>query len=128
MPNKKSVKNNLSNLFVKLSALMAVMVTISNFLVQYPFNFLGLNNVLTYGAFSYPITFLITDLANRKYGKNSTKKIVYLGFLLGIFLTLFLSTNYSDLISIRIAFASGVAFLFAQLIDCLLYTSDAADE
>ena len=121
LPNKKSVKNNLSNLFVTLSALMAVMVTISNFLVQYPFNFLGLNNVLTYGAFSYPITFLITDLANRKYGKNKARKVVYIGFLLGISLTLFFSTNFNDLISIRIAIGSGTAFLVAQLLDVQVF-------
>ena len=64
---------------------------------------------------------MITDLANRKYGKNSAKKIVYLGFLLGVFLTLYLSTNYSDLISIRIAFGSGTAFLFSQLVDVYIF-------
>ena len=100
---------------------MAIMVTISNFLVQYPVNHFGLDEILTYGAFSYPITFLITDLANRKYGKNQARKIVYIGFLLGIGLTLFFSTNFEDLISIRIAIGSGTAFLTAQLLDVQVF-------
>ena len=109
------------SLYSKLALFMAIMVTISNFLVQYPVNHFGLDEILTYGAFSYPITFLITDLANRKYGKNQARKIVYIGFLLGIGLTLFFSTNFEDLISIRIAIGSGTAFLFAQLLDVSIF-------
>tara|TARA_Y100001970_G_scaffold288369_1_gene415467 strand:- start:9829 stop:10410 length:582 start_codon:yes stop_codon:yes gene_type:complete len=109
------------NLFGKLAILMAILVTISNFLVQYPVNYLGLNEILTYGAFTYPVTFLITDLANRKYGKNTARKIVYIGFFLGIGLTLFFSTNFQDLISIRIAIGSGLAFLTAQLLDVQVF-------
>ena len=90
-------------------------------LFNFLFHYFGLENLLTYGAFSYPIAFLITDLANRRYGKNIAKKIVYLGFALGIFLTLYFSTNYSDLISIRIAIGSGTAFLVAQLIDVHIF-------
>ena len=56
------------SLFGILAMSMAILVTISNFLVQYPVNHFGLDKVLTYGAFSYPVTFLITDLANRSYG------------------------------------------------------------
>tara|TARA_B100000029_G_scaffold371364_1_gene365284 strand:+ start:2211 stop:2753 length:543 start_codon:yes stop_codon:yes gene_type:complete len=100
---------------------MALIVVISNYLVQFPINYFGLQNLLTYGAFSYPVAFLITDLANRRYGKNNAKKIVYLGFGLGIFLTLCFSTNYSDLISIRIAIGSGSAFLIAQLVDVNIF-------
>ena len=107
--------------FFILALFMALIVALSNYLVQFPINYFGLKNVLTYGAFSYPVAFLITDLANRRYGKNFAKKIVYLGFLLGVFLTLYLSTNYSDLISIRIAFGSGVAFLVAQLVDVHIF-------
>ena len=107
--------------FFILALLMALIVTLSNYLVQFPINYFGLKNILTYGAFSYPVAFLITDLANRKYGKSAAKKIVYMGFLLGVFLTLYLSTNYSDLISIRIAFGSGTAFLFAQLVDVHIF-------
>ena len=106
-----------SQLFFLLAFFMAFVVALSNYLVQFPINYFGLENLLTYGAFSYPVAFLITDLSNRKYGKNIAKKIVYLGFALGVFLTLYFSTNYSDLISIRIAIGSGTAFLVAQLID-----------
>ena len=104
-----------NRLFFILAILMALVVTLSNFLVQFPVDFFGFKDLLTYGAFSYPIAFLITDLSNRRYGKDIAKKIVYLGFGLGVFLTLYFSTNYSDLISIRIAIGSGTAFLVAQL-------------
>ena len=100
---------------------MASVVALSNYLVQFPINYIGLQDLLTYGAFSYPIAFLITDLSNRRYGKNIAKKIVYLGFALGVFLTLYFSTNYSDLISIRIAIGSGIAFIVAQLIDVNIF-------
>ena len=100
---------------------MALVVILSNYLVQFPFNYFGLENLLTYGAFSYPIAFFITDLSNRRYGKNTAKKIVYLGFGLGVFLTFYFSTNYSDLISIRIAIGSGTAFLISQLIDVNIF-------
>jgi uncharacterized integral membrane protein (TIGR00697 family) len=109
------------NFFLILALLMALVVALSNYLVQFPVNFMGLQNLLTYGAFSYPVAFLISDLSNRKYGPNSAKKIVYLGFLLGVFLTFYFSTNYSDLISIRIAIGSGTAFLVAQLIDINIF-------
>ena len=113
---------NIENkLFFLLAFLMAVVVALSNYLVQFPINYFGLENLLTYSAFSYPVAFLITDLSNRRYGKNIAKKIVYLGFASGIFLTLYFSTNYSDLISIRIAIGSGTAFLVAQLIDVHIF-------
>ena len=100
---------------------MALVVTLSNYLVQFPVNYIGLQELLTYGAFSYPVAFLITDLSNRRYGKNTAKKIVYLGFILGVILTFYFSTNYLDLISIRIAVGSGTAFLVAQLIDVNIF-------
>ena len=100
---------------------MASIVAISNYLVQFPINYLDLGEVLTYGAFTYPIAFLITDLSNRRYGKVVAKKIVYIGFFLGVFLTLFFSTNFVNLISIRIAIGSGTAFLVAQLIDVFIF-------
>jgi uncharacterized integral membrane protein (TIGR00697 family) len=108
-------------LFFRLVFFMAGMVALSNFLVQFPFNFFGLENILTYGAFSYPITFLITDLSNRRFGKESARKVVYVGFIFGVLITLFFSTNFSDLISIRIAIGSGTAFLIAQLIDVQIF-------
>jgi len=107
--------------FFILAFLMSLVILISNYLVQFPVNYLGLKNLLTYGAFSYPVAFLITDLSNRRYGKEAAKKIVYIGFVLGVFLTFYFSTNYSDLISIRIAVGSGVAFLVAQLIDVNIF-------
>ncbi len=111
----------IDKLFLILSILMGVVVIASNYLVQFPFKHLGLENILTYGAFSYPITFLITDLANRAYGKFVAKKIVYFGFIIGIILTLFVSTNFSDLISVRIAAGSGLAFLVAQNLDVFTF-------
>ena len=110
-----------NRLFFILAAFMAIVVVISNYLVQFPIKYFNLENLLTYGAFSYPIAFLITDLSNRRYGKDTAKKIVYLGFGLGVFLTFYFSTNYSDLVSIRIAVGSGVAFLIAQLIDVNIF-------
>ena len=110
-----------NKLFFILAFLMALVVTLSNYLVQFTVNYIGLQELLTYGAFSYPAAFLITDLSNRRYGKNTAKKIVYLGFVLGVILTFYFSTNYSDLISIRIAIGSGTAFLVAQLIDVNIF-------
>ena len=100
---------------------MAGVVATSNYLVQFPIKHLGLENLLTYGAFSYPIAFLITDLTNRRYGKNIAKKVVYIGFAVGLFLTFYFSTNFSDLISIRIAFGSATAFIIAQLLDVNIF-------
>ena len=108
-------------LFLALAIFMSVMVVLSNFLVQFPVKFFNLDKILTYGAFSYPVTFLITDLANRAYGKIQARKIVYLGFLLGISLTFYFSTNLKDIISIRIAVGSGTAFLIAQLLDVQVF-------
>ncbi len=106
---------------ILLSFLMGVVVLTSNYLVQFPINYYGLNEILTYGAFSYPIAFLITDLSNRSFGKVVARKIVYFGFLLGIGFTVLFSTDFADLISIRIAIGSGTAFLTAQLIDVKIF-------
>ena len=111
----------MSKSFLLLSFLMGVVVLSSNYLVQFPINYYGLDEILTYGAFSYPIAFLITDLANRSYGKRVARKIVYFGFFLGIGFTVLFSTNFTDLISIRIAIGSGVAFLTAQLLDVQIF-------
>ena len=100
---------------------MGVVVLSSNYLVQFPIKYYGLEEILTYGAFSYPIAFLITDLANRSYGKIVARKIVYIGFAIGISFTLLFSTNYADLISVRIAVGSGTAFLVAQLLDVQIF-------
>ena len=111
----------MSKSFLLLSFLMGVVVLSSNYLVQFPINYYGLNEILTYGAFSYPIAFLITDLANRSYGKIFARKIVYFGFVLGIGFTVLFSTDFADFISIRIAIGSGVAFLTAQLLDVQIF-------
>jgi len=100
---------------------MGVVVLASNYLVQFPIKYYGLEEILTYGAFSYPIAFLITDLANRSFGKIVARKIVYIGFAIGISFTLLFSTNFTDLISIRIAIGSGTAFLVAQLLDVQIF-------
>ena len=111
----------MSRLFVFLSFLMGVVVLSSNFLVQFPIKYYGLEEILTYGAFSYPVAFLITDLANRSYGKVVARKVVYIGFAIGISFTLLFSTNFADLISVRIAIGSGTAFLIAQLLDVQIF-------
>jgi|TARA_B110000881_G_C18593233_1_gene529465 uncharacterized integral membrane protein (TIGR00697 family) len=115
------IKENEKNLFLALSLIMGLVVISSNYLVQIPFDYFGLKNILTYGAFSYPITFLITDLANRSFGKKVARKVVYIGFVLGVLLTLFVSTNFEDIISIRIAVGSGLAFFIAQNLDVVVY-------
>ena len=107
--------------FLLLSFLMGVVVLSSNYLVQFPINYYGFNEILTYGAFSYPIAFLITDLANRSFGKLVARKIVYFGFFLGIGFTILFSTDFADYISIRIAIGSGFAFLVSQLLDVQIF-------
>jgi queuosine precursor transporter len=109
------------SLFYRLATLMGLVVLISNYLVQFPIQYFGLSQILTYGAFSYPITFLITDLTNRAYGKIVARKIVYIGFFIGVLLSLFISTNFSDVISVRIAIGSGVAFFIAQNLDVKIF-------
>jgi len=111
----------MNRLFLLLSFMMGVVVLTSNYLVQFPIKHYGLDEILTYGALSYPIAFLITDLANRSYGKEVARKIVYIGFTLGVSFTLLFSTNFADLISIRIAIGSGTAFLVAQLLDVQIF-------
>ena len=111
----------MNKIFIILSFLMGIVVLASNYLVQFPIKYYGLEEILTYGAFSYPIAFLITDLANRSFGKIVARKIVYIGFAIGISFTLLFSTNYADLISIRIAIGSGTAFLVAQLLDVQIF-------
>ena len=111
----------MNKVFLTLSFFMGLVVLASNYLVQFPIKYYGLDQLLTYGAFSYPIAFLITDLANRSYGKIAARKIVYFGFVIGICFTLFFSTNFDDLISVRIAIGSGSAFLVAQLLDVQVF-------
>ena len=111
----------MNRLFVILSLLMGVIILGSNYLVQFPIKYYNLETVLTYGAFSYPLAFLITDLANRSYGKQIARKIVYIGFAVGISFTFLFSTNFNDLISVRIAIGSGIAFIISQLMDVQIF-------
>ena len=111
----------MNKVFLTLSFLMGLVVLASNYLVQFPIKHYGLEEILTYGAFSYPVAFLITDLANRSFGKLVARKIVYIGFTIGILFTLIFSTNFTDLISIRIAIGSGTAFKIAQLLDVQIF-------
>jgi uncharacterized integral membrane protein (TIGR00697 family) len=116
----KGIKSD-RNFFIVLSFAMGVVIIVSNYLVQFPIKKFNLQDVLTYGAFSYPVIFLITDLANRRLGKKEARKLVYIGFTAGILLTIFVSKNFQDIISIRIAVGSGIAFLVAQLIDIEIF-------
>ena len=95
-----------NKLFFILAFLMALVVALSNYLVQFPVNYIGLQDIFTYGAFSYPIAFLITDLTNRRYGKIVARKIVYIGFILGVTLTLYFSTDFSIISFISVPFLS----------------------
>jgi len=95
-------------------AAMAATVAASNVLVQYPFGHFGLQDILTWGAFTYPFAFLVTDLANRNHGAPAARKVVYAGFTVAVILSVWLATP-------RIAIASGAAFLVAQLIDVAVF-------
>ena len=99
----------MNKLFFLLSLIMGVVVLASNYLVQFPIKYYGLEEILTYGAFSYPIAFLITDLTNRSYGKLIARNIVYIGFIIGISFTLLFSTNSSLIVQL---FKRGVEHLF----------------
>jgi len=100
---------------------MMLIVLASNYLVQFPFNFLNLENILTWGAFTYPIAFLVTDLANRVHGINFTKKVIHIGFIWGVLISLLFSVSDFNLISLRIVIGSGTAFLIAQLLDANIF-------
>ena len=93
---------------------MMLIVLASNYLVQFQFNFLNLQNILTWGAFTYPIAFLVTDIANRIYGLSFAKKIIIIGFIWGVFISSLFSLKAIDLISIRIVVGSGIAFLLRK--------------
>lgn len=104
--------------FLRMSALpvaaFSLIVLASNILVQYPVHFFGLEQMLTYGAFSYPIAFLVTDITNRHYGAARTRHIVLIGFVIAVILSLVFATP-------RIALASGLAFICANLLDVQIF-------
>ncbi len=95
-------------------AAMCLIVALSNYLVQFQFKHFGMGEILTWGAFTYPVAFLITDLANRRFGVNTARKVVLFGFVLAVVLSIWLATP-------RIAIASGSAFLMAQLLDIAVF-------
>ena len=106
----------MNKLFLLLSFLMGVVVLSSNYLVQFPIKHYGLDEMLTYGAFSYPIAFLITDLANKTYGKVFARKIVYIGFAIGISFTLLFSTNFAVTFrALENPILSALPWLFTQI-------------
>lgn len=88
---------------------MMIIVASSNYLVQFP-----INDWLTFGAFTYPFSFLVTELTNRWHGPAKARQVVYVGFFLGVFLSIWLATP-------KIALASGTAFLVSQLLDISIF-------
>ncbi|MCS0460904.1 MULTISPECIES: queuosine precursor transporter [Rhizobium] len=98
--------------------LMTLVVVASNFLVQFPLNAMlaGINlaDILTWGAFTYPVAFLITDLTNRQFGPQAARKVVFAGFAVGVALSFYTSVP-------RIAIASGSAYLAGQLLDISVF-------
>ncbi len=94
--------------------LMVLVVAASNYLVQFPFAHFGLQDLLTWGAFTYPVAFLVNDLANRRLGPVAARRVVFVGFILAVILSVWLATP-------RIAIASGSAFLVAQLLDTTIF-------
>ena len=100
--------------YLPFVAAMTVVVVASNVLVQYPFNHFGFGEILTWGAFTYPVAFLVNDLANRRYGKPAARRVVIAGFIVAVVLSVWLATP-------RIAIASGTAFLTGQLLDIQVF-------
>ena len=98
---------------------MAAIVVASNILVQYP-----IGQWLTWGAFSYPLAFLVSDLVNRFQGVVAARRVVYAGFIAGLACSAIgtqIMGEYGPLVTLRIALASGVAFLVAQLLDVSIF-------
>jgi hypothetical protein len=98
---------------------MALIVLASNILVQFLFG-----NWLTWGAFTYPLAFLVTDLMNRIYGPSAARKVVFAGFIVGVICSLIgtqIQGEFGPLVTLRIALGSGIAFLTAQLLDVAIF-------
>ena len=93
---------------------MAVIVAASNYLVQFPFDHFGMKDALTWGAFTYPVAFLVNDLTNRRLGPAAARTTVIAGFVLAVAMSVWLASP-------RIAIASGTAFLCAQLLDTQVF-------
>lgn len=98
---------------------MAAIVVASNILVQFLFG-----QWLTWGAFTYPLAFLVTDLTNRLYGAQAARRVVLVGFAVGVVCSLIgtqIMGEFGPLVTWRIAIGSGVAFLTAQLLDVAVF-------
>jgi hypothetical protein len=101
--------------FLTLPAVaMCAVVVASNILVQYPFRPFGLQDYFTWGAFSYPVAFLVNDLTNRRFGPAAARRVVIAGFVMAVVLSAWFANP-------RIAMASGSAFLVAQLLDVTVF-------
>ena len=100
---------------------MAAIVVASNILVQFLYG-----NWLTWGAFTYPLAFLVTDLMNRVYGTAAARRVVLVGFVVGIVCSLIgtqIMGEFGPLVTVRIAIGSGLAFLVAQMLDVGVFAS-----
>src|SRR3954453_13828141 len=108
-----AMDRSLSALALPVAA-MTLVVVASNILVQFPFQPFGLGDYLTWGAFTYPVSFLVTDLTNRRYGPRLARGVVAAGFVIAVALSVVLATP-------RIALASGTAYLVGQLLDISVF-------
>lgn len=100
---------------------MAAIVLASNILVQFLFG-----QWLTWGAFTYPLAFLVTDIMNRVYGAGPARSVVFAGFVVGVFCSLIgtqIMGEFGPLVTFRIAVGSGIAFLTAQLLDVGIFSA-----
>ena len=100
---------------------MALIVVASNILVQFLYG-----NWLTWGAFTYPLAFLVTDIMNRVYGTAAARRVVLVGFVVGVFCSLIgtqIMGEFGPLVTVRIAIASGLGFLIAQLLDVSIFAA-----
>jgi uncharacterized PurR-regulated membrane protein YhhQ (DUF165 family) len=113
MPEGASMTVERRDFLIAIAAMSAVVLA-SNILVQYPVDYGALADYLTWGAFSYPFAFLVTDLSNRRFGVRGARRVVYAGFVLAVLLSAYFATP-------RIAIASGSAFLVAQLLDISIF-------
>lgn len=108
-----SIRFSAADLALPVTA-MTLVVAVSNFAVQHPIHWLGLQDYLTWGAVTYPLAFLVNDLTNRRFGPAAARRVIYVGMAIAIVLSIWLATP-------RIALASGTAFLFGQLLDVSVF-------
>lgn len=123
-PSRRTLAKNGSNMtrtYLPGILAMAAIVVASNILVQFLFG-----QWLTWGAFTYPLAFLVTDIMNRVYGASAARRVVMVGFVVGLVCSLIgtqIMGEFGPLVTLRIAAGSGVAFLVAQLIDVSVFAA-----